>query len=261
MAQWLPVCNEPDRNLHDALTFVEELAERGCDLVVLPELWPCGYDPATLDGDAQGAAESLEGPRGQRLSAAASNHGIWLFAGTVPERDGDALCNTALVYGPDGVLLAAHRKVYLYTPMGEHNVFTAGSDPTVVHIDGIGLVGLSTCFDGDHPAYARQLHNLGARVVVEPCAYETAAESWWDVLYPANALANGQWWLMANQCGGELLGKSRIIAPDGSITAQAGRVGEGDTSELLVVTVDLESGIREADRTAGALWAELPGAV
>jgi len=91
-------------------------------------------------------------------------------------------------------------------------------------------------------------------------AYEIAAESWWDVLYPANALVNGQWWVMANQCGDELLGKSRVIAPDGRIAAQASRVGQGDDSELLVVSVDLECGIREAERTAGALWADLPGA-
>jgi len=182
------------------------------------------------------------------------------WSGSVPERDGDVLYNTAVVYGPDGTLEAAHRKVYLYTPLGEDKVFAAGDGPTVVNIDGIGAVGISTCFDGDHPAYARQLHDLGARVVVEPAAYEIAAESWWDVLYPANALVNGQWWVMANQCGDELLGKSRVIAPDGRIAAQASRVGQGDDSELLVVSVDLECGIREAERTAGALWADLPGA-
>jgi predicted amidohydrolase len=258
IAQWLPACNEPEQNLHDALSFIAELAKRGCDLVALPELWPCGYDPSTLSRDAHRAAEAIDGPRGQRLSAAATDHGIWLFAGTVPELDDDRLYNTAVVYAPDGTLRAAHRKVYLYTPMDEHKVFSAGSTPTVVHVDGIGPVGLSTCFDGDHPAYARQLHHLGARVVIEPCAYETAAESWWDVLYPANALANGQWWVMVNQCGRELLGKSRVIAPDGSITAEAARVGEGESSELLIVTVDIDSAVREAERTAGALWAELP---
>lgn len=256
IAQWLPGCNEPDRNLRDALAFVDGLAERGCDLVVLPELWPCGYDPATLARDAECAAEPLEGPRGQRLSDIARVRGIWLFGGTVPERDGDVLYNTAVVYGPDGTLEAAHRKVHLYTPLGEDEVFAAGAEPTVVHVDGIGTVGVSTCFDGDHPAYARRLHDLGARVVVAPSAYEVAAESWWDVLYPANALVNGQWWLMANQCGNELLGKSRIIAPDGTITAHASRVGHGDASELLVASVDLEGGIREADRTAFALWTD-----
>ncbi len=256
MAQWLPSCNQAEQNVRDAVSFVAALAGRGCDLVVLPELWPCGYDPATLARDAAGAAEPLDGPRGRRLSAVARAHGIWLFAGSVPERDGDLLYNTAVVYGPDGTLEAAHRKVYLYTPLGEDEVFTAGTEPTVVHVDGIGTVGISTCFDGDHPVYARQLHDLGARVVVAPAAYELGAESWWDVLYPANALVNGQWWVMVNQCGGALLGKSKVIAPDGTITLQASRVGRGDATELLIARVDLLEGIRAAERTAGALWAD-----
>jgi predicted amidohydrolase len=258
IAQWLPSCHEPEQNLSDAMAFVGDLARCGCDLVLLPELWPCGYDPATLASDARDAAEPHDGPRGRRLSAAARTHGIWLFAGSVPECDGEVLYNTAVVYGPDGRLVAAHRKVYLYTPLGEDSVFAAGTEATVVHIDGIGTVGISTCFDGDHPAYARRLHDLGARVVVEPAAYEITAESWWDVLYPANALVNGQWWVMANQCGGDLLGKSRIIAPDGTIAAQASRVGQGESTELLIATLDLAGGIREAERTAAALWAEQP---
>lgn len=255
IAQWQSRCGDPDRNLHDALDFVATLAGRGADLIVLPELWPCGYDPASVAKDAEGAAEPLVGPRGRALAAAAQSHGVWLFAGSVPERDGAQLYNTAPVYGPDGRLAAAHRKVYLYVPLGEDDVFTAGDRATVVDVDGIGTVGISTCFDGDHPAYARMLHDRGARVVIAPCAYETATETWWDVLYPANALANGQWWVMANQCGGELLGKSRIIAPDGTVAAQAGRVGDGVGPELLVATLDLDAGVRAAQVEAGALWA------
>jgi predicted amidohydrolase len=254
LAQWLPRCNEPEENLRDALGFIGALADRGADWVVLPELWPCGYDPATLARDARGAAEPIDGPRGDALSAAARASRVWLFAGTMPERDGDALYNTAVVYDPAGRRVAKHRKVHLYSPLGEDEVFAAGDRPTVVHVDGVGTVGVSTCFDGDRPAYARQLNRLGARVVVAPCAYEVAAESWWDLLYPANALVNGQWWVMANQCGGELLGKSRIIAPDGTVTAQAARVGRGYAPELLVAELELESPIREAERTAGALW-------
>ena len=254
IVQWHAQCGEPDRNLDDALRYVADLASRGCDLVVLPELWPCGYDPATVAADAHTAAEPLDGSRGLALAAAARAHGVWLFAGTVPELAADRIYNTAPCYAPDGLLVGIHRKVHLYTPLNEHEVFTAGERATVVEIDGVGTVGLSTCFDGDHPAYARSLHEAGARVVVAPCAYEVATESWWDILYPANALVNGQWWIMANQCGGELLGKSRIIAPDGSIVAQAPRVGDSDGADLLVATVDLAAGIRAAEGAAGALW-------
>lgn len=256
LAQWLPRCNEPDENLHDALGFIDRLAEGGSNWVVLPELWPCGYDPAMLARDARSAAEPIDGPRGDALSAAARANGVWLFAGTVPELDGELLYNTAVVYDPTGRLAAVHRKVHLYTPLGEDEVFAAGDRPTVVDVDGIGAVGLSTCFDGDHPAYARQLNRLGARIVVAPCAYEVGAESWWDLLYPANALVNGQWWVMSNQCGEDLLGKSKIIAPDGTVVVQAARVDQSHGPELLVATLDLRSGIRDAERVAGALWAD-----
>jgi len=261
IAQWLSVCGDPGQNLDTALALVESLAARGCNLIVLPELWPSGYDATTLSSDAAVAAEPLDGERGRRLAEAAAKHGVWLFAGTVPEVDEDGrLFNTAVVYAPDGSLRARHRKVHLYTPLSEDAVFTAGSEPTVVDVDGIGTVGLSVCFDGDHPEYARALHDLGARVVISMSAYEAATESWWDVLYPANALANGQWWLMANQCGGTgpnaLLGRSRIIAPDGTVIAEAPRCdGDGDQTHLLVVTLDLGAAIAAAEHNAGALWA------
>lgn len=254
IAQWLARCGEPDRNLEDALRHVAELADRGCELIVLPELWPCGYDPGTVADDACTAAEPLDGARGRALAEAAHSRGVWLFAGTVPELAADRIYNTAPCYGPDGRLVGAHRKVHLYTPLNEDKAFSAGERATVVEIDGIGTVGLSTCFDGDHPAYARALHDAGARVVIAPCAYEVAAESWWDILYPANALVNGQWWIMANQCGGDLFGGSQIIAPDGSIVAQAARIGNSVGAELLVATVDLAAGIRAAEIAAGALW-------
>lgn len=252
IAQWLPDCGEPDSNLADALDRIGALAGAGGELVVLPELWPCGYDPATLLADASASAEPLDGPRGAALAAAAKRHGIWLFAGTVPEHDRERLFNTAVVYAPDGTLRAAHRKRHLYTPLGEDAVFSPGDTATVVQVPGLGAVGISTCFDGDHPAYARELFDFGARIVVAPCAYETAAESWWDLLYPANALVNGQWWIMSNQVGGKLLGRSRVIAPDGSTLAEAERVATPG-SETIVLDVDLLAGIAVADKESGAL--------
>ena len=261
LAQWRPPCGRPEENLATAVEHVASLAARGCAVVALPELWPCGYHPATLADDARAAAEPLDGPRGRRLSQAAREHGVWLFAGSVPELDGGDLYNTSVVYAPDGTLRAAHRKVHLYTPLGEDLVFAPGAGPTVVDVDGLGTVGLSTCFDGDHPSYARELQRLGARVVVSASAYEVGAESWWDILYPANALANGQWWVMTNQCGGDdasaLLGASRVIAPDGRIVAEGVRTQPGrDGTDLLVVTVDVAAGIGAADEHSAALWTD-----
>jgi predicted amidohydrolase len=49
IAQWHAVCGEPLRNLDSALTHIESLAARGCELIVLPELWASGYDAVLKD--------------------------------------------------------------------------------------------------------------------------------------------------------------------------------------------------------------------
>jgi predicted amidohydrolase len=227
LAQWLAVPGQPELNEATAAQAVRELAARGASVVVLPELWVCGYDPRTLAADARAAAEPLSGPRLSRLAALARETGVLLCAGSLPEAEGDRVYNTAVLLDTDGNLVLSHRKAHLYPAGGEPEAFSAGSRLATVWTRELGQVGMLVCFDGDFPESARTLALAGAGVVLLPCAYETAAATWWDILYPANALANGQWWLMANQHGDngglELLGGSQIVGPDGSVHAAAPR--------------------------------------
>ncbi len=265
IAQFLAAPADPVANLDRAVAHIASLAARGCDLIVLPELWPCGFSWDTLADDARAAAEPIDGPRGATLAAAARASGAWVLAGTVPEqaeRAAGGVFNTAVLYGPDGRLRAVHRKARLYTPLGEDRAFTAGTTLTVVRHPQLGHVGIATCFDGDFPEVARTMRRAGARIVLHPAAYEVAAEGWWDVLYPANALANGQWWISVNQCGvtpsGTLLGASRVISPLGVVVAEAGRVGEGvdAPAEELVVELDFAAELADWDRSCAALVTE-----
>ncbi len=48
VAQWLPTPGDAALNLSVALGMVDGAATRGVELLVLPELWSCGYDPETL---------------------------------------------------------------------------------------------------------------------------------------------------------------------------------------------------------------------
>jgi predicted amidohydrolase len=85
----------------------------------------------------------------------------------------------------------------------------------------------------------------GAHLVLAPSAYEVEGATAWDLLYPALALTNSQWWIQANQAGSHqnatLLGASRIVAPTGTIVAEASRTMPGCTppAELLVHRIDL----------------------
>jgi predicted amidohydrolase len=260
LAQWLPG-RDAGANLEDALGAIGELARSGAQLVVLPELWPCGYRLESLRDDARRAAEPLDGPRGRALAAAAAEHGLWLCAGSVPELDGGAVFNTAVLYGPTGQLVASHRKVHLYEAGGEPDAFAAGERLTVCRAGGLGPVGLVVCFDGDFPEVAAKLRAAGARIVLEPSAYEEAAETWWERLYPAHAMHNGQWWVLANQCGraGDtaMLGRSRIVSPLGDVVAEARRVrasgADPGEMELLVQTIDLAAGCARSDDELAAL--------
>lgn len=179
-----------------------------------------------------------------------------LCAGTIPELAGSDVHNTAVLIDADGEVLTAHRKVHLYRAGGEDVAFRAGSCLDVVQTSRLGRVGVLVCFDGDFFESARTLALAGAELVILPAAYETAAERWWDLLYPAQALGNAQWWVMANQCGDngsiEFLGGSRVIAPDGEIVASLPRTGSGGV-EYLVTEIKLAQRLHAAREEAGIL--------
>ncbi|MFL5736530.1 MAG: carbon-nitrogen hydrolase family protein [Actinomycetota bacterium] len=251
LAQWLSEPGAPEKNLAQAIGLVEQLAAAGCDLIALPELWPSGYDTRTLSRDAAEAAEPFDGPRTKLLAESARELGVWLAAGSVPELDGDRVFNTSLLFSRDGELVGTHRKVHLYGD-AERNGFVAGDRLTTVETDELGTVGLCVCFDGDFPEVGRSMAKRGARLVISPAAYPAADSAWWDRLYPATALLNGQWWVLTGQCGTNgdltLLGGSKVVSPLGETCAEAPRASAGETPDTatLVVRIQLKDEIEKA---------------
>jgi predicted amidohydrolase len=259
-AQWLATPGDPGANLEAAQHWIGRAAASGADVIVMPEMWACGYDVGSLADDAAAAAEPVPGPRTEALSAAARQAGLWVFAGSVPERDAGLVYNTALVFGRDGELVARHRKAHLYRPTGEHEVFAAGPGLTTFTDPELGHVAVTVCYDGDFPEVASALAARGADLVIQPAAYEWEARAYWDRYYPGAALANGQWWVLVNQCGstasGTLLGASKIISPAGAVLAEARRAAPppapSPEPELLLGRLE------ETEDTAGArAFAEL----
>ena len=205
------------------------------------------YQRIVACGRRRPSSEPRDGPRGERLASAARAASLWLVAGSVPELDDHCdLYNTALVFNPGGELVAVHRKAHLFPPTLEPSVFHAGDRLTTFEDPALGVVGVVIGFDGDFPEVAGTLARRRARLVVAPASYEVEGAATWDVLYPAVALANSQWWVQSNQCGAHatttLLGASRIVAPTGTVVAEATRAVPGSTHppELLVQRIDLQ---------------------
>ncbi len=242
-------------------------AQAGHDLVVLPELWaPGGFSYREWDARAQ----TVDGPIGAAMSAAARDAGVVLHAGSIVERpasgevgsDGHGLWNTSLVYAADGSLVAAYRKIHRFGfGAGEPRLMDAGEEIVVVDLptgprgadadadsDGAGWggsdetfrAGLSTCYDLRFPELYRRQLDAGATTFIVPAAWPAARVRHWTLLAHARAIENQCVVIACNtagtHAGTEMGGHSQVISATGEALAMA-----GTTEEVLSVEVDLEA--------------------
>ncbi|GAA2534969.1 carbon-nitrogen family hydrolase [Streptomyces levis] len=218
-----------------AASLVREQA--GADLVVLPELWTTG----AFAYDAFGTeAEPLEGPTYEAMAKAASDAGVWLHAGSIPERDPDGpLYNTSLVFSPSGDLAAAYRKIHRFGfDKGEAVLMGAGEDLVTVRLPATTL-GLATCYDLRFPELFRGLVDAGAETLVVSAGWPERRRSHWTLLAQARAVENQSFVLACATAGTHAgvpqSGHSIVVDPWGEVLAEAGAHEE-------VLTVEFDPG-------------------
>ncbi|MGW6545769.1 carbon-nitrogen family hydrolase [Streptomyces massasporeus] len=217
--------------------------QAGADLVVLPELWTTGAFAYEAFGRE---AEPLEGPTYEAMAKAASDAGVWLHAGSIPERDPDGpLYNTSLVFSPSGDLAAAYRKIHRFGfDKGEAVLMGAGADLVTVRLPGTTL-GLSTCYDLRFPELYRGLVDAGAETLVVSAGWPERRRSHWTLLAQARAVENQAFVVACGTAGTHAgvpqAGHSIVVDPWGEVLAQAGAGEE-------VLTVEFDPGKVAATR-------------
>lgn len=223
-----------------AVAAVERAGASGARLVVLPELWRTGFFAFDAWADA---AEPLDGPTGRALAGAARRADTWLVGGSLLERAGADLHNTVPVWGPDGRLAGAYRKIHLY-PHGsrEAELLTPGTATAVVDVDGL-RVGLATCYDIRFPELFRRLVDDGAEAFVVPAAWPAGRERVWTTLLAARAIES-----QAAVVGCGTAGRQ-------AGTTYAGRSAAFDASGACLATLDDRPGVLRADLDPGAIRA------
>jgi predicted amidohydrolase len=194
-------------------------------MVVLPEL--------AAHGPALSHAEPLPGPTEQRFQALARSHGIWLVDGSIYEREGERIYNTASVCAPDGRVVARHRKLYPFLPY-EVGV-SAGTSVTVFDVPDVGRFGLSICYDGWFPEVARDMAWHGAEVMLLPSMTGTIDRAQELVLARAQAITNQCIVVNINIAGALGHGCSIVVGAEGQVLHQA-----GSAAELIPLDLDLQ---------------------
>ena len=152
-----------DKNLQRTLLLINEAAEGGATLIVLPELANTGYAFATREQAYAHAEPVPDGPTVQAWLGAARDRGVYLAAGLAEcDSDGTRLFDTAVLLGPDG-FIGKYRKTHLWNR--EKLYFTPGDLGFPVFDTKIGRIGLLICFDIWFPEAPRLLAAQGADVI------------------------------------------------------------------------------------------------
>lgn len=243
-----------EQNLLQASRLIDEAANKGARLILLPE--NCFmFSAANFYALAKQEMEThiME----NFLSEQSKKYHCYVVAGSLPVLSGESkkVYSASCVYAPDGKRIASYYKVHLFDVDVADNVgsyresesITSGRDIVSFELDGI-RVGLSICYDLRFPELYRKLAAQGCNILLVPAAFTfVTGEKHWEILLRARAIENQCFVLAANQ-GGEHVsasgqvrktyGHSMIIDADGFIRASL-EMGEG----VLVRELDVEAQI------------------
>jgi predicted amidohydrolase len=212
---------DPEANYATIRPWLAAAKAAGARLVVLPEMFPCGFSMA-----AERVAEPEGGPSTSFLREEAARHGLHL-AGSIPERPPGAPrpFNTLLLAGPDGSL-ARYRKIHPFTFAGESEHYGAGDRHVTVTVEGLRLT-LFVCYD---LRFADEFWATAAATdaYVVVANWPERRRHHWVTLLHARAIENQAYVVGVNRVGeGDGLshqGDSRVVDPWGeAIATAAGR--------------------------------------
>ncbi|XP_078512237.1 omega-amidase NIT2-A isoform X2 [Lissotriton helveticus] len=183
----IQLCVSPVKsdNLNRACKLIREAAQQGAKVVALPECFNSPYGTNFFPE----YAEKIPGESTKVLSDVAKECGIYLIGGSIPEEDAGKLYNTCTVFGPDGKMLAKHRKIHLFdinVPgkicFQESETLSPGDSFSVFDTP-YCKVGVGICYDIRFAELAQIYTKKGCQLLVYPGAFNmTTGPAHWELL-------------------------------------------------------------------------------
>lgn len=242
------------------ISLIDQAADNGATLIVLPELITARYFPqyeATPDQleQAHKLAQTIPASNPDdftaKLHAQAKRRGIQIIASIYERVDEQQFYNTLVLITPESQVAATYRKVHIPDDpkFYERPYFASGSSHTVWPIPDLTL-GPMVCYDQWYPEAARVATLAGAQALIYPTAIgwdheEPEAEQQrqldaWITIQRSHAIANMVFVVACNRVGQEdsltFWGHSFIAAPGGEILVQA----DGHREQIITAELDLE---------------------
>jgi omega-amidase len=240
LAQMNVKAGNPRANWEKAKEWVAEAARRGSDLIVMPELWDIGY---ALER-AKEVASPLAGGLFAEVTALSRTANIHIV-GSMLEKRGVGVYNSAAVFSPRSGVLGVYRKIHLFGLMNESQFLSPGEAPLTLDLPW-GRTSIAICYDLRFPELMRRYAVDGAKVLLLPAQWPHPRLNHWRTLVQARAIED-QMFVIACNCVGEtngtvFFGHSMIVDPWGELVCE---LGEVETMLTVQINTDVVNDIRD----------------
>lgn len=194
-------------------------------MIVLSEL--CAHGPLTHH------AKEFPNEDERIFQELAKKHGIWLIPGSMFQKKGEHIYNTASVINPQGEVVGRYDKMFPFYPY-EAGV-TGGDQFLIFDVPEVGRFGVTICYDMWFPETSRTLAVNGVEVILHPTLTGTIDRDIELSLVQATAATNQCYVFDINGLGDGGTGRSIVCGPDGRVLYQA-----STGPELIPIEVDME---------------------
>ena len=255
----LSISNDLEKNKLRLKENIENCAQQGAQLVVLPELHNSPYFCQSENTENFALAEKIPGESTEFYVAIARENNIVLVTSLFEHRAAGLYHNTAVVFDTDGSIAGKYRKMHIPDDPAyyEKFYFTPGDLGFQPIQTSLGKLGVMICFDQWYPEAARLMTLAGAEMLIYPTAigWETTDSQdeknrqldAWVVSQRAHAVANGIPVISVNRVGFEkdssevtggiqFWGNSFACGAQGELLTSA----PNDKEQNLIVEIDVE---------------------
>lgn len=245
-------------NLLHAKELIINAANKGAEIIVLPEMFICQYSKKYFQAFSEEVDEKNIKKTSESISLLtelARQLNVYIICGSIPERYNDKLYNTSYILNDSGEIIGKYRKLHLFhiniknrINFNESDTFTKGNEITTFNTKW-GKMGVAICFDIRFNEQIQKMALNDAKIVFVPAVFsQVTGKDHWDLLFRSRAVDN-QIFMIGCCCANNpnsantSYGHSLAVNPWGKIIGQI----SNDNEDVLVVQLNLDeiSSIRE----------------
>ena len=234
---------DKDLNIKNISEMTRNLAKKGADIIVYPEMWNCPYNHKYFKKFAENKYETSY----NTMKNLAKELNVYIVGGSIPIKFGEKIYNESFVFNRQGEKIYNYKKLHMFDvkfkngrEFKESNSVEFGDKLGVFNTE-FGKMGIGICYDLRFPEMFKYMKDLGAEIFFVPGNFTIETGSYhWELLLRSRAVDFQSFFIGASVARDEDLSKnsyahSIVADPMGDVLLNLGT----DQCER-VIEIDLE---------------------